>query len=150
MQIRENRELNTGEDRVECDGFYGKSGDSANFERMEDMAFEELLDVELEAGQCGLQVTRIGETSPLRKLRPLGTCSMQGIVESGDRIVAIDGILSHQLSDLSRIVSSCRFCEISIFDHRTRLTVSWRIHVGTMQESARPRVYHRSTNGQLI
>lgn len=150
MQIRENREWNTREDRGECDGFYGKSGVPTSLESMEDMHFEEFLDVELEAGQCGLQVTRIGETSPLRKLRPLGTCSMQGIVESGDRIVAIAGILSHQLSDLSRIVSSCRFCEISIFDHRTRLTVTWKIHVGNLQASTRHRVYHRSASGQLI
>ena len=89
-----------------------------------------LLDVEVEPSQAGLKVMSIGKASPLCRLRPLGHCgSMQAFVESGDRIVAIDGIFARNLSDLAKLIGSPRHCEITIFDHRTRLTVSWQIHV---------------------
>ncbi len=90
----------------------------------------DLLDVEVEPGQSGLDVVSIGNESPLRRLWPLGYFgSMQGLVESGDRIVAIDGMLARNLKDLAKLVGGPRLCEIAIFDHRTRLTVSWQIQV---------------------
>lgn len=135
MQIREYKKLNTRKNRVECDSSGCETELTKSLECMEDMPIEDFLDVDVEPGKSGLQVMRIGETSPLCRLRPLGTYSMQGLVESGDRIVAIDGILTHQLSDLSRIASKSRFCEISIFDHRTRLTVTWRIQASNEHEA---------------
>ncbi len=92
----------------------------------------ELLEVEVEPGQSGLQVVSVSKESPLCKLSPLGRCgSMLGLVESGDRIVAIDGILARNLTDLAKLVGSPRYCEIAIFDHRTRLTVSWQFQVSS-------------------
>ena len=61
---------------------------------------------------------------------------MQGLVECGDRIVAINGIASRNVGDLERLIESGLGCEITIFDHRTRLTVSWQIHVRGMLEAA--------------
>ena len=150
MQIREKIESDTLDERPEYDGLTGKTERTKSLEYLEDIPFEHILDVDVEPGLSGLQVLRIGETSPLCRLRPLGAHAMRGLVESGDRIVAIDGILSHYLSDLSRIVSNPRFCEISIFDHRTRLTVTWRIHVSNMQEAAKHRVCYQSASGPLI
>ncbi len=155
MQIREYKKLNTRENRGECEPSSCEPSScetewSELHEHMEYMPIEDFLDVDVEPGQSGLQVMRIGETSPLCRLRPLGTYSMQGLVESGDRIVAIDGILTNQLSDLSRIASKSRFSEISIFDHRTRLTVTWRIQANNVQESAIHSVYGRSSAGLLI
>ena len=90
----------------------------------------EFLEVEVEPGQSGLHVVSVSKESPLCQLWPLGRCgSMQGLVESGDRIVAIDGIFARNLTDLARLVGSPRYCEITIFDHRTRLTVSWQFQV---------------------
>ena len=135
MQIREFKKLNTCENRAECVSSSRETELTEGRDNVEDMPIEDYLDVDVEPGQSGLQVMRIGETSPLYCLRPLGTYSMQGLVESGDRIVAIDGILTHQLSDLSRIASKGQFCEISIFDHRTRLTVTWRIPSSSEHEA---------------
>ena len=98
--------------------------------------FAELLKVEVAAIGSGLQVLRIGKESPLRRLRPLGNLSMQGLVECGDRIVAINGIASRNVGDLERLLERGLGCEITIFDHRTRLTVSWQIHVRGMLEAA--------------
>ncbi len=90
----------------------------------------ELLEVEVEPCQSGLHVVSVSKASPLCRLWPLGCCgSMQGLVESGDRIVAIDGILAKNLTDLAGLFGSPRNCEITIFDHRTRLTVSWQFQV---------------------
>ncbi len=150
MQIRENKELDSFEERTEYEDLIGKNERTKSLEYMEGIPFELILDVEVEPGLRGLQVLRIGETSPLCRLRPLGANAMQGLVESGDRIVAIDGILSHHLSDLTRIVSNRRYCEISIFDHRTRLTVTWRIQVSNMHAAAKHRVCVRSASGPLI
>ena len=105
---------------------FSSSGDS----------YAEILNVEVEAGGRGLQVLRIGTESPLRCLRPLGSFTMQGMVESGDRIVAIDGVAISNVLDLEKLVAAGRSCEITIFDHRTRLTVSWQIHVRGMLEAA--------------
>jgi predicted metalloprotease with PDZ domain len=99
-------------------------------------AYTEILNVEVQAGSCGLQVLKIAPESPLRRLRPLGSFAMQGLVECGDRIVAIDGIAISNVIDLEKLVSAGRSCEITIFDHRTRLTVSWQIHVREMLEAA--------------
>jgi hypothetical protein len=96
----------------------------------------EILNVEVQAGGRGLQVLKIAPESPLRRLRPLGSFAMQGLVECGDRIVAIDGIAISNVMDLEKLVAAGRSCEITIFDHRTRLTVSWQIHVREMLEAA--------------
>lgn len=99
-------------------------------------AYAEILNVEVQAGGRGLQVLKIAPESPLRRLRPLGSFAMQGLVECGDRIVAIDGVAISNVLDLGKLVASGRSCEITIFDHRTRLTVSWQIHVRGMLEAA--------------
>jgi hypothetical protein len=98
-------------------------------------SYAEILNVEVEPRGRGLEVLRIGARSPLRRLRPLGTLTMQGLVESGDSIVAIDGVSISNVWDLEKLVATGRNCEITIFDHRTRLTVSWQIHVRGMLEA---------------
>ena len=95
----------------------------------------DLLDVEVISAQKGLQVLRIGNKSPFCRLKPLGCFTMQGLVEQGDQIVAVDGILLKNPGDLIQLVKQS-LCEVTIFDHRTRLTVSWQIHVREMLESA--------------
>ena len=99
-------------------------------------AYAEILNIEVEAGGRGLRVLKIGMESPLRRLRPLGSFTMQGMVESGDTIVAIDGDAISKVADLEKLVASGRSCEVTIFDHRTRLTVSWQIHVREMLKAA--------------
>ena len=89
----------------------------------------QMLNVELEPGQNGLRVLRIEKESPFCRLNSLGCFGMQGLVESGDRIVAIDGEFTRKLTDLESLKTNRRFFEITIFDHRTRLTVSWRMQV---------------------
>ncbi len=98
--------------------------------------YAEILNVEVQAGGRGLQVLKIAPESPLRRLRPVGGFAMQGLVECGDRIVAIDGVAISNVMDLEKLVAAGRSCEITIFDHRTRLTVSWQIHVRGMLEAA--------------
>ncbi len=95
----------------------------------------ELLDVEVIPGKMGLQVLSIGEESPLCRLKPLGSFTMHGLVEQGDQIVAIDGVLLRSPADLISLLKQTQ-CEVTIFDHRTRLTVSWQIHVREMLEIA--------------
>jgi hypothetical protein len=103
---------------------------SNDLEKPIEKGLAELLEVEVEPGQAGLHVVSVSKESPLCQLWPLGRCgSMQGLVESGDRIVAIDGILAKNLTDLARLVGGPRCCEITIFDHRTRLTVTWQFQV---------------------
>ena len=97
-------------------------------------AITEMLNAELEPGQNGLHVIRIGNTSPFCRLNSLECFGIQGLVESGDRIVAIDGEFTRKLTDLERLMTSRRFFQITIFDHRTRLTVSWRMQVSHMSE----------------
>ena len=96
---------------------------------LEENDLTEILDVEVEAGIKGLRILRIGKESPLCCLETLGDLGMQGLLESGDRIVAIDGIFAQKVSDLERLMVNSRLCEITIFDHRTRLTVSWMMRV---------------------
>jgi len=96
----------------------------------------DLLDVEVAPGKKGLQVLRIGEKSPFCRLKPLGYFKMRGLVEMGDCIIAIDGVLLQSPTDLTKLVHQRNSCEVTIFDHRTRLTVSWRIHFREMLESA--------------
>jgi predicted metalloprotease with PDZ domain len=96
----------------------------------------ELLDIEVEPGQQGLEVLRIGAESPLCRLRPVGHFTMQAVVERGDQIVAIDGVHSRDLSDLLSEAGGRQICEITIFDHRTRLTVSWQVHVHQALQAA--------------
>ncbi len=102
---------------------------NASSECVEEDLVGELLNVELEPGQKGLQVLRVGKESPFCRLNSLGSFGMRARVESGDRIVAIDGELTRKLTDLERLMANRRLFEITIFDHRTRLTVSWRMQV---------------------
>ena len=97
--------------------------------------YGDFLHIEVNPEHKGLQVMRIGHQSPLRQLRPLGSYNMQGSVESGDRIVAIDGVLTSSTSELVRMISGRRSCEVTVYDHRTRLTVSWQLHFQEMLES---------------
>ena len=119
MQIRENY---NGE-------FISASHGIAARTVLEENLVAEVLNVEVEAGPKGLHVLRIGKESPLCCLEALGSFGMQGLVESGDRIVAINGVFSQQVTDLERLMVNHRYCEITIFDHRTRLTVSWMMRV---------------------
>ena len=136
MQIRENKNFDSRDEWMNRDAFSDSIGLATISTDSDESEVENFLDVRVEAGQSGLHVLRVGEKSPLYRLRPLGSYTMRGLVETGDRIVAIDGVLSYHLSDLSRIVCNRRFCEVSIFDHRTRLTVTWKIQVHDLLEAA--------------
>lgn len=132
MQIRknDNGELNSGF-QSEASKAIGRAT-SAGLENL----VAEILNVEVEAGVKGLRVLRVGKESPLCCLEALGSFGMQGLVESGDRIVAINGVFAHQVTDLERLMINRRFCEITIFDHRTRLTVSWMMPVRDLRSIA--------------
>ena len=99
-------------------------------------SFSEYLNVEVELCQKGLQILRIANESPLRRLRPLGSYSMHGLVESGDRIIAIDGVMASKVTDLDSIIGDRSSCEITIYDQRTRLTVSWQIQFNKTLQAA--------------
>jgi len=89
----------------------------------------EQLWLEVRPRQDGLTVSRIGPASPLRKLVSLCSSSLRGAIEAGDRIVAIDGVRCQRIADVDRLLEDRDFWEICVFDHRTRLTVSWRLNV---------------------
>lgn len=110
--------------------------DAASNSSEEEDFVAEMLKVDLESGQNGLHVLRIRKESPFCRLNSLGSFRMQGLVESGDRIVAINGEFTRKLTDLKRLMANRRFFEITIFDHRTRLTVSWAMQVSDMLEVA--------------
>ncbi len=116
-----------------CDTFCASGGNSSlpGIDRI-----SELLDLEVSPAQKGLEVLRIGEKSPFCRLKPLGCATMQGLVERNDRIIAINGLLLRSEKDLQSLVDQGKSCEVTIFDHRTRLTVSWQIQVREMLESA--------------
>ena len=116
--------------------FSDRSAANTAAKSSETNSFAERLNVELEPGQNGLCVLRIEKESPFCRLNSLGSFGMQGLVESGDRIVAIDGKFTRKLTDLESLMANRRFFEITIFDHRTRLTVSWRMQVSDMLEAA--------------
>lgn len=99
-------------------------------------SFGDFLHIEVAPEHKGLQVIRIGRLSPFRQLRPLGSFTMHGSVESGDRIVAINGVLINNTSELVRTISDRRTCEVTIYDHRTRLTVSWQLYFQEVLESS--------------
>ena len=126
MQIREKY---NGEFDSVSQGITAKTVGNASSTGSEANRVTEILNVEVEAGMTGLRVLRIGKESPLCCLEALGAWGMQGLVESGDRIVAINGVFSQKVTDLERLMVNRRFCEITIFDHRTRLTVSWMMRV---------------------
>ena len=126
MQIREkyNGEFDSVHPRITANTVGNSSSTGSEANRV-----TEILNVEVEAGMTGLRVLRIGKESPLCCLEALGAWGMQGLVESGDRIVAINGVFSREVTDLEHLMVNRRFCEITIFDHRTRLTVSWMMRV---------------------
>ncbi len=126
MRIWEN-----GRDSAECELF---QEDIASSHEKEGIAV--FLDLDVLPAQKGLEVLRVGERSPFCRLKPLGSETMQGVVERNDRIIAINGLLLQSETDLESLVNQRQNCEVTIFDHRTRLTVSWQIQVREMQESA--------------
>lgn len=86
------------------------------------------LDVEVSPDEQGLRLITIGSNSPLRRLAPPGDLLLVGTLEIGDQIVAINGIRSGKLSDLDVLKSDSHEHEITIFDYRTRQTVSWKLN----------------------
>ena len=119
-----------------CDASDANAQWNAASKSSEEEFVAEMLKVDLESGQNGLHVLRIWKESPFCRLSSLGSFGMQGLVESGDRIVAIDGKFTRKLTDLESLMANRRFFEITIFDHRTRLTVSWRMQFSDMLEAA--------------
>ena len=98
--------------------------------------FENLLHVEVRHDKNGLRILRIGQGSPLNRLRPLGHFTMYGALEPGDYIIAIGGVLANSETDLPALIANLSICEITIYDQRTRLTVSWRLQLQEMLESS--------------
>ena len=96
----------------------------------------DLLHVEVKHDQNGLRVLRIGQESQLNRLRPVGNLTMYGSVEPGDYIIAIGGVLANSVADLLSLIADLRICEVTIFDQRTRLTVSWRLQLQEMLEAS--------------
>lgn len=86
-------------------------------------------DVDVQADEFGLRLVRVGNNSPLRRLSTIERL-LRGEVEVGDSIVAVNGVSAKNLGDLSAFNTSANWCEVSIFDYRTRQTVSWRIQLG--------------------
>ncbi|MEQ1827216.1 MAG: hypothetical protein ABL921_14770 [Pirellula sp.] len=86
----------------------------------------ERLGVEVLAESEGLRLMKIGVDSPLRNLATSGDSILQGTMEIGDRIVAINGVFSFRDSDLQALMEyEC--CEITVLDYRTSQTVSWLV-----------------------
>jgi len=96
----------------------------------------DLLHVEVNHDQNGLRVLRIGQESQLNRLCPVGNLTMYGSVEPGDYIIAIGGVLVNSVTDLLGLIADLRICEITIYDQRTRLTVSWRLQLQEMLEAS--------------
>lgn len=87
------------------------------------------LDAELASEHGGLRLLRVGPLSPLRELVAVGDELMRATVENGDRIVAINGMEPlHQANAISLAKGICDWV-VTVFDHRTRCTVSWRVRV---------------------
>jgi len=102
-------------------------GSSASSESLDRGNASKSFHLVVEPGLNGLRIVQMGSSSPLRWLHPLGRHAIRGQVELGDRIVAIAGVPSRNLGDLDQLSVNGSSCEISIFDHRTRLTVSWLV-----------------------
>jgi len=96
----------------------------------------DLLHVEVKHDHNGLRVLRVGQESQLNRLRPVGNLTMYGSVEPGDYIIAIGGVLANSVADLLSLIADLRICEVTIFDQRTRLTVSWRLQLQEMLEAS--------------
>ena len=95
-----------------------------------------LLQVEFRHEQNGLRVLRIAQGSQLNRLRPLGNFTMYGSVEPGDYIIAIGGVLTNSVTVLLGLIADLRICEITIYDQRTRLTVSWQLELQELLEAS--------------
>ena len=95
-----------------------------------------LMQVEVRRDENGLRVLRIGQGSQLNRLRPLGNFTMYGSVEPGDYIIAIGGVRTNSVTDLIGLIADLRICEITIYDQRTRLTVSWRLELQELLEAS--------------
>ena len=83
-------------------------------------------DLEAESDSPGFRITRVGKDSPLRQLQ-LRDFVFSGRAESGDRIVAIDGVRVCNRSQIYGMTMRSDPYELSIFDFRTRQTVSWQM-----------------------
>ena len=88
----------------------------------------DVLDVEVFADKYGLRLVKIGANSPFLRLATPGDALLQGTMEIGDRIVAINGLLARHPDDLEALRINHRMFEICIFDHRTHQTVSWELN----------------------
>jgi hypothetical protein len=98
-------------------------------QRLHAKELSEFLDAELESEQGGLRLLRVGPSSPLREMVAVGDEILQASVENGDRIVAINGVVPLEHSNAISIASGISDWVVTVFDHRTRCTVSWRIRV---------------------
>jgi predicted metalloprotease with PDZ domain len=88
------------------------------------------LQAETERGELGLRLTKVGKNSPLRQLE-LQDFVFCGTAEIGDMIVAINGVAVTETSELKHFQRNDGSCELSIFDFRTRQTVTWQMRLGT-------------------
>jgi hypothetical protein len=84
------------------------------------------LDVEVSPESQGLRLVKIGDQSPFRRLATLDDSMLQASLEIGDRIVAINGVFACMASDLEAL-GELECSEVTVFDYRTRQTVSWLI-----------------------
>jgi hypothetical protein len=119
----------------------GPSGLRARFpslfaEQYPSASLAEFLDVEIQFEAEGLRLLKIGANSPLRRLAPSGDAVFEGAMEMGDRIVAINGVLSRNFADVSTFSMGRPTWEITIYDHRTCLTVSWHLNVREVLQAA--------------
>lgn len=134
MQIRESKRSIPASSslKFECNGT-----SSTKTPRDPDLnTLANLLQVEVRPDQSGLRVLRIGQGSPLNRLRPLGNFTMYGAVEPGDYLIAVGGVSANRVRDWLALIADLRICEITIYDQRTRLTVSWRLQLREMLETA--------------
>jgi len=134
MQIRESQRLVPASSSLEFDS---NSTSWMKFPRDSDLnTLVNLLHVEVRRDQNGLRVLRIGQGSQLNRLRPLGNFTMYGSVEPGDYIIAIGGVLANSVTNLLGLIADLHICEVTIYDQRTRLTVSWRLELHELLEAS--------------
>ena len=134
MQIRESKQTGTASSPLEFERERTSWMESPWNSDLNTLA--SLLHVEIRHDQKGLRVLRIGKGSQLNRLRPLGNFTMYGAVEPGDYIIAIGGVLANGVTNLLELIADLRICEVTIYDQRTRLTVSWRLELHELLEAS--------------
>lgn len=100
---------------------------SANLIVSHPRTYAQLLDVDVCEESHGLRLTRIGIDSPLKRLSSSNDFAFYASMEIGDRLVAINGVNLSNVADLKVPIDDETSCEITVFDFRTRLTVSWML-----------------------